>query len=397
MGWAPTLCRLAAVQIAVLCPELARAARVKLQNNLQQGPAPDGAADSARQALVQSLKDDGVDHLVAIRDFSGKIFKIARDAWTELSADLPPHALLIAGSGGRYEMATYSDLEFLIAFESSCPLEQEQEKLLRTKITSFRKLLKARHDIQVDSINIPTSRKKTLACSPSKLVQDILSREDAVSTSMVLETSFLAGDEEVATEVRDIVQHWMGLSLEEAKQQGLKLKSSGGKGLVRQFFLDRLEAWRFGAKLQRARAQAGQRLLNLQYFNVKEVLYRPLQVVVSVYAFASHKPTNGEFAFNTASVLDWFQATGKWPADVCIEIRKALQAALRARALAQAEMKGENDVMAFQPPGDMYFGDPPFVVPENLHNDLENAAEVVVKLLDAHSDTGPWAGKVSAK
>jgi len=347
--------------------------------------------EAARTELLDTVVAGG-DALIASGTFSLKIIKVAREVYTQLvsKGSYPDHAVVLAGSGGRYEMATYSDLEYLVSFDGNCPSGKNASSFERRLLRAYRKKL-ATVGLESDAINQPAFIKKTIACTPGELAGTLLMKGDQVSTSMVLETSWMGGNESIAEKVRGAIDSWLSKTAVAAAAEGkpkisIKKTLKASDGTLRDFVVGELKTWKYSSKMESAAIKAEAGLEKLSFFNIKELLYRPLQDIVSVSAWAAHALGGNQTvgAFNVQSRLEFLASDAserigrRWSAELVGQMRAAMEVATRVRVLSHAAAQGENNDVCFSCESEDVYK-----IPEELHAPLQRAGGVVACLVRA--------------
>mmetsp|Transcript_121676 Transcript_121676/g.344812 ORF Transcript_121676/g.344812 Transcript_121676/m.344812 type:complete len:393 (-) Transcript_121676:130-1308(-) len=367
---------------------LAAGPSLAMRGGGQLAPAGADAMRDARAELAQKIQGGG-DPLLASQEFSAKAIGVAEGLYAPLAlkAGLPEHAILVGGSGGRYEMSTFSDLEYLVVFgpgaEQACEKDKQMMEKLTMTLRKFRFALK-KAGLESDAINQPSVRKGSIACSPDKMALGRFLSGDQVTTSMVLEASFLAGNGTVASQVRQAVKRWFNTAKADAfgpaaskivkkvpRRVREAVKAFKGKRLG-DWLRGKLSGWMLNANMEQALKTIRQ---GLSDFNIKKTLYRPLQMILVLETVEA--PSDDPLAFNALKRLEWLRTSGKWPPALVDQVHKALSTTVRARMLAHLDAQQEQDSACFVCADSP---DPEYHVPAELQGDIEAAGGVVLCL-----------------
>lgn len=305
----------------------------------------------SRQDLLDGLAQGG-EAVAESREFSTKMVAVARQVYDEVlransasfNLTFPSHALLLAGSGGRYEMAYNSDLEFLVSFDQGCPSEDYESVIL----TNFKIALK-QVKLNADDVNMPRKQKMTLGCTPSQLVGNLLMSTDEVKTNFLLGCSYLAGDRAVAREVKQLIDFWLQKTTVAAAAEAhiSNKKLTKVEQTLGAFVFEEVQRWNFGNSMERLRTWIHDKeYLSDGHFSVKTQLMRPLHNII-YYAYflipRGYVELNVDDACNVERRLERLESKNIIPHSLAREISTAYSTAMRLRILAQHELGGENE------------------------------------------------------
>merc|ERR1719352_1814807 len=156
------------------------------------------------------------------------------------------------------------------------------------------------------------------------------------------------------------------------------------KGTVAAFLRERTKGpW---TNLEQATEAAQNRLRSGMpvVFNVKSLLYRPLQLSVSEAARKAGRNELRPNAFNAAVNLEVLVTKKKWPIVFAKQVEEALETVIAVRTLAHAAAQNEADDVCFD------CSEPNvFRVPDELHQRLRNALTTTECVLNANAKYPP--------
>jgi hypothetical protein len=276
-------------------------------------------------------------------------------------------------------MSAFSDLEYLVALDNPDPCDKKLLQKVENSLMQFRKALGHR-GIMSDAINQPKAVKGSLACSPAKLMELLLGG-DEVTRTMVLETALLAGDQDVFLEVRELVQNILRAPAADqapnAKTRRVRDEMRAFKGTVNAFLRERTNGpWSWLEKAAEATQNRIRSGLPVA-FNVKSLLYRPLQLSAAEAARLAGRNELRPNAYNAAVNLEVLVTKKFWPPVFAKQVKEALNTVIAVRTLAHASAQNEADDVCFE------CREPNvYTVPVEFHGRLRRAITVTECILN---------------